>query len=60
MKYTQINAQQVFTAISNGNNVIVCDFSWSKILQTNDLTVGEIRTYIAKSEVAFFKAEATA
>lgn len=59
MKYTQISKNQVFTAISNGNNVMVCDFGWGKILHTNELTVESIRNYLAKDDVAFFKAEET-
>ena len=57
MKYTQINAQQVFSAIANGVNVMICDFKENKILHTNELTVETIRNYLAQSEVAYFKAE---
>lgn len=57
MKYTQINKQQVFTAIANGSNVVVCDFNENKILYTNELTVETIRNYLGQSEVAFFKVE---
>lgn len=57
MKYTQINAQQVFAAISNGLDVIICDFNDSKIWHTNTLTVETIRNFIGLTGIAFFKAE---
>ena len=60
MSYTQITAASVFTSISKGFNVIVCDFQENKILYTNELTVETIRNYVAKTDVAFFKVEETA
>ena len=60
MTYQQLDAANVFAAISKGFNVVVCDFSRNAILYTNELTVETIRNYIAQKDVAFFKiSEAT-
>ena len=59
MTYTQIKANVVFAVITQGFNVIICDFRENKILYTNELTVETIRNYIAQSDVAFFKVEET-
>ena len=59
MTYTQILASMVFSTITKGFNVIVCDFNENKILYTNELTVETIRNYVAQTGVAFFKIEET-
>lgn len=57
MTYTQIKAAAVMNVISQGFNVIVCDFKSNKILYTDLLTVESVRNYIAQPDVAFFKVE---
>lgn len=57
MTYTQILPSMVFSTITKGFNVIVCDFQENKILYTNELTVETIRNYVAQTDVAFFKIE---
>lgn len=59
MNYAQIKANTVFTAITNGFNVVICDFNEKKLLFTNELPVETIRNYVAMSGVAFFRAEET-
>lgn len=57
MVYTQIKAPAVFNIITQGFNVIICDFKSNAIKYTNDLTVADIRNYLAQPDVAFFKVE---
>lgn len=58
MTYTQIKANVVFAIITQGFNVVICDFKNNAIKYTDDLTVADIRNYIAQPDVAFFKVEA--
>lgn len=57
MVYTQIKANSVFNIITQGFNVVVCDFRDNCIKYSNDLTVNDIRNYISQPDVAFFKME---
>lgn len=57
MNYIQIKAPAVFNVITQGFNVIICDFKSNAIKYTNDLTVADIRNYLTQPDVAFFKVE---
>lgn len=57
MIYTQIKAASVFNIITQGFNVVICDFRTNSIKYSNDLTVADIRNYLAQTDVAFFKLE---
>lgn len=59
MTYTQIKSVAVMNVVAQGFNVIVCDFRDNCIKYTNDLTVSDVRNYIAQPDVAFFKVEET-
>lgn len=57
MKYTQIGAKYVMNTIAQGFNIVICDFKLNVIKYSNDLTVADVRNYVAQPDVAFFKME---
>lgn len=61
MQYTELKKDYVIQTLAKGEKVILCDFDTMRMSNCDDMTVGAINSFIAKTNTVFYKAvEATA